>query len=105
MIYLWDPVFNEKVFYEDSLEGKDAKVREIMISSWTSFASFGNPTPSSEFSKFNWTTSIDFPLENYLDISGPEPKMKQFNDKIIKRMKFWETLEPFNHYFKTEKSL
>ena len=96
MIYLWDPVFNEKVFYEDSLEGKDAKVREIMISSWTNFASFGNPTPSSEFSKFNWTTSIDFPLENYLDISGPEPMMKQFNDNIIRRMKFWETLEPFS---------
>ena len=96
LIYLWDPVFNEKVFYEDSLENKDAKVREIMISSWTNFASFGNPTPSSEFSKFNWTTSIDFPLEYYLDISGPEPMMKQFNDNIIRRMKFWETLEPFS---------
>ena len=76
----------------DSVEGDDAKVRDMMSSAWTTFAKTGDPTPPG--SEFSWTSVSTANSHEFLDINGPNPVMTT-DVAIDKRMEFWEQLDVY----------
>ena len=66
----------------------DLQVRDTMLSAWTDFATYGDPTPPGKFDD-SWTPLKDISYFQYWNISGPNPQMDQ-SDYIQERMQFWE---------------
>ena len=65
-------------------------VRDIMITAWTNFAKYGNPTPDTN-SGLSWTPTRINPdfTQNYWNISGTSPQMATSRD-IQARMDLWK---------------
>ena len=79
-------------FEELPFPQNDSMVRDIMITAWTNFAKYGNPTPDPN-SGLSWTptrSNPDFP-QNYWNISGTSPQMAT-NQDIQARMDLWKQI-------------
>ena len=80
LLYLWDPVSP----LGNISQPLDLQVRESVVSAWTNFATFGNPTPPG--SNVLWEPSDV--SHNYWNISGLTPSMGH-SVEIDKRMEKW----------------
>ena len=91
LLYLFDPVFQYLGVDPDApvLTGTDLEVSDLMISAWTNFAAFGDPTPP-DMLDVTWLPAEPGNLQ-YLNISGPNPQMA-YADNIRDRMQFWTEL-------------
>merc|ERR1712013_387667 len=91
LLYLFDPVFQYLGVDPDApvLTGTDLEVSDLMISAWTNFAAFGDPTPP-DMLDVTWVPAEPGNLQ-YLNISGPIPQMA-YADNIRDRMQFWTEL-------------
>jgi len=67
---------------------EDQKMTELMVTYWTNFAKYGNPTPFKIVDASNWTP-VQPGKKNYLDLQ-PEPVMKQNLEP--ERMLFWDRM-------------
>ena len=67
-------------------------VKEFMVSAWTNFAVYGDPAPPG--SKFSWEPSGQANV--FMNISGANPQVMQFNENIENRMKFWENITTYH---------
>ena len=77
------------LFPNDSLETtEEINVKDFMISSWINFATFGDPTPPG--SLFTWLPSKSANM--FMNISGSNPQMTEFNENLQNRMNFWQNL-------------
>ena len=78
-------------FEELPFPQNDQIVREIMISAWTNFAKYGNPTPPPvpDFG-LNWTPAWP-ELQHFWNISGTSPQMAT-NQGIQARMDLWKQI-------------
>jgi len=85
LLYLFkSPIYDEGVeFTED-----DTKMIDLMVTYWSNFAKYGNPTPFKDAGIANWTP-VQPNQKNYLDIQL-EPSMKK--DLAAERMLFWERM-------------
>ena len=84
LFYLWEPLFG----LDDLSFSKDEElVRDVMTSSWTNFAIYGDPTPPG--SGLSWTPLSPDLLCNYWNISGPNPIMAT-SQEIMDRMSMWD---------------
>ena len=63
-------------------------VKDFMVSSWVNFAIYGDPTPPG--STYSWTPSMQANV--FMNISGFNPQVMEFNDNLKNRMKFWQNL-------------
>ena len=46
LIYMWEPLFEHaRETWFGPLSGNDLVMREMMLSTWTNFAIYGDPTP------------------------------------------------------------
>ena len=81
-IYLWDPVFGINL----PLLAADKAVRDLMVSAWTNFATYGDPTPPN--SGLSWTPLKSISDFQYWNISGPNPIMSS-SEEILSRMNIW----------------
>ena len=90
LIYLWDPVvqFGDEPIL-GPLTNDDALMRDILTSSFSNFAIFGNPTPLG--SEMFWTPVVTETYQQYWNISGPEPIMAT-NAEIQERMTLWDEI-------------
>ena len=59
-----------------------------MVTSWTNFAKFGDPTPP-DSNLTPWIPITDQEPQNYWNISGPVPEMS-YSKYIEDRMNLWE---------------
>ena len=91
LLYLFDPVFQYLGVDPDApvLTGTDLEVSDLMISAWTNFAIFGDPTPP-DMLDVTWLP-IGPGNFQYLNISSPNPQMA-YADNIRDRMEFWTEL-------------
>ena len=85
LIYVWELAYGDIGFYP--LSGDDRLVRETMVTTWTNFAKYGDPSPPG--STFSWTPEVSNTIHHYLNISGPMPVMAT-NQHIQERMALWE---------------
>ena len=87
LIYLWEPVFSS---LQDSnlgpLTGNDLLMREILLSAWTNFATYGDPTPPD--SGFDWQPQQPNTQHLYWYISNLEPTMST-TQSIQERWNLW----------------
>jgi len=85
LLYLFkSPIYDEGVeFTED-----DTKMIDLMVTYWSNFAKYGNPTPFKDAGIANWTP-VQPDQKNYLDIQL-EPSMKK--NLAAERMLFWERM-------------
>merc|ERR1711881_365798 len=85
LLYLFkSPIFDEGIeFTED-----DTKMIDLMVTYWSNFAKYGNPTPFKDAGIANWTP-VQPDQKNYLDIQL-EPSMK--TNLAAERMLFWERM-------------
>merc|ERR1712110_1367495 len=85
LLYLFkSPIYDEGVeFTED-----DTKMIDLMVTYWSNFAKYGNPTPFKDAGIANWTP-VQPDQKNYLDIQL-EPSMK--TNLAAERMLFWERM-------------
>ena len=88
LIYLWEPVFSS---LQDSnlgpLIGNDLLMREILLSAWTNFATYGDPTPPD--SGFDWQPQQPNTQHLYWYISNENSNPSEcnhFKDKITTRI-------------------
>jgi carboxylesterase type B len=82
-------LFDSQFFGLKPLEGKDLEISKQLLTVWTNFAKFGEPTPKNDdIVKVNWekVTKENF---HYLDI-GSDLVMKQ--NYLPERMKLWKNL-------------
>jgi len=84
LIYMWDlpglPPLNED----------DALIRDIMVTAWTNFAAYGEPTLADSESPWVEQTCSEC-LQSYWNISGPNPAMAT-SQAINERMEFWNSI-------------
>merc|ERR1711881_207083 len=80
---LYDEFFEGVEFTED-----DKKMIDLMVTLWSNFAKYGNPTPFKNAGIANWTP-VQPDQKNYLDLQL-EPSMKK--DLTPERMMFWERM-------------
>lgn len=89
LLYLFEPIFGNSGWDSDTntLTGSDLEVSDWLVSAWTNFATFGDPTPPSDTQQSVW-----LPAEpgnyHYLNISGSNPGMEYAED-IELRIQFW----------------
>merc|ERR1719228_2337427 len=85
MLYLFDPLHHHDL---QDMNQSDENIRELLVSLWTNFAKYGDPTPPG-------TTTISWAqVENsgmYLNISGTVPSMEK-RELYENRMQFWSTV-------------
>jgi len=92
LLYLFDPIFGNSGWDSDTnnLTGSDLEVSNWLVSAWTNFATFGDPTPPSATQETVW-----LPAEpgnyHYINISGPNPSMEYAED-IKFRVQLWTEL-------------
>merc|ERR1711881_427966 len=72
----------------DEFNEDDKKMIDLMVTYWSNFAKYGNPTPFKNAGIANWTP-VRPDQKNYLDLQL-EPSMKK--DLIPERMLFWERM-------------
>ncbi len=90
LFYLFDPVypsFGELVFDET-----ETLLKKEMVTAWTNFARYGDPTPPNSGQFWSPVTSID-DITHFWNISGPYPAMDT-NEYINERMSLWSSLLP-----------
>jgi hypothetical protein len=85
LFYLFDPLYHLDL---EDLPESDKSTRELLVSSWTSFVKFGDPSPPG--SGMSWTP-VDAGSRLYLNISGTHPFMERSQD-YDNRMQFWATV-------------
>ena len=90
LYYLWNPVLGMELH----LPEEDMSVREVMVTAWSNFAIYGDPTPQD--SGLSWTES-DSDLR-YWNISGPLPCMDS-SKEIQERMLLWDQVVGQNSSF------
>jgi len=66
----------------------DRRMREIMVTYWTNFARYGNPSPFKKTGIPAWTPVKQGKM-NYMDLS-PSPEMKE--ELAAERMMFWQRM-------------
>ena len=76
-------------FEELPFPQNDKMVREIMVTAWTNFAKYGNPTPDPN-SGLSWTPAWSI-LQHFWNISGTSPQMAT-NQEIQARMDLWKQI-------------
>ena len=77
------------LFQDNTLETvEEMDVKEFMISSWINFATYGDPTPPG--SNYSWIPSSE--ANSFMNISGSNPQMMDFNPDLKSRMDFWQSL-------------
>ena len=88
LIYLWNPIFQsgDKPIL-GPLTNEDATVRDIMISAWTNFAIYGDPTPPD--SDLSWTPLAPDSEHQYWNIFGSSPVMAT-SQELQERMALWD---------------
>jgi carboxylesterase type B len=67
----------------------DTKMIDLMVTYWSNFAKYGNPSPFRDASVANWTP-VRPDQKNYLDLQL-EPSMKK--NLAAERMLFWERMK------------
>lgn len=92
LIYLFDPVFQKWGLDPDAgvLTGTDLEVADLMVSAWTNFATFGDPTPPSDTQMITWLPASPG-IYQYLNISGTDAHM-EYSEDVKARMEFWTEL-------------
>jgi len=85
LFYLFDPISHLDM---SDLPSEDQHIRSLLISSWTNFAKYGDPSPPG--SNFLWTP-VGADNGKYLNISGTDPTMER-SDEYSNRMEFWSAL-------------
>jgi carboxylesterase type B len=82
-------LFKSSLFvdFEEQTE-EDQKMTELMVTYWTNFAKYGNPTPFKIANASNWTP-VQTGQKNYLDLQI-EPTMKENLEP--ERMLFWDRM-------------
>ena len=66
--------------------GYDILMREILLTAWVNFASYGDPTPPNSF--FDWLPQTPDSEHLFWNISGIEPTMST-NKDIQERWDLW----------------
>ena len=80
-LYMWEYGLN--FTYEDAL------VRDMITTTLTNFAKFGDPTPPN--SGLSWAPRPNDLVHHFFNISGPEPKMAT-DENIERRMELWDKI-------------
>ena len=86
MIYMWEIGNYTTGWNVGPLNEQDKAVRDMMVSTWTNFATLGDPTPDPNLS---WSPQAPDLEPQYWDISGSVPVMTS-NLDIQKRMALWD---------------
>ena len=90
LIYFWEPVLSlNEGFGPYPLTGNDLIMRDILVSAWTNFAKFGDPTPPD--SGFEWQPQKPNSEHLFWYISSLEPSMGTSKD-IEERWTLWNNL-------------
>eukprot|EP00091_Calanus_sinicus_P005465 TRINITY_DN15902_c0_g1_i1.p1 TRINITY_DN15902_c0_g1~~TRINITY_DN15902_c0_g1_i1.p1 ORF type:complete len:294 (+),score=71.62 TRINITY_DN15902_c0_g1_i1:36-917(+) len=85
LFYLFDPLYHMDL---EDLPSSDRSISKLLVSSWTSFAKYGDPSPPG--SGISWTpVAVDSRL--YLNISGTDPVMER-SQEYQDRMQFWSSV-------------
>ena len=79
----WEPFYHLDL---DPLTGDDLLMRDILLSAWVNFASYGDPTPPD--SGLYWSPQKPDSEHLFWYISGLEPKMNTTQD-IQGRWNIW----------------
>jgi len=84
-LYLFDPLY-----YWDlhDLNENDTNIRDLLVSYWTNFAKYGDPTPPG--SDHSWA-AVNTDSWMYFNISGTNPGMQR-SQEYQDRMNFWSTV-------------
>ena len=84
MLNLFDPLH----YYDlHDMNHSDENIRELLVSLWTNFAKYGDPTPPG--SSISWAQVEDSGM--YFNISGTVPRMEK-RELYKDRMQFWSTV-------------
>lgn len=90
LIYFWEPLFS---LVEDSglgpLTGVDISMREILLSAWINFATYGDPTPPD--SGFDWLPQAPNTQHLFWYISNSGPTMST-TQGIEERWDLWNNI-------------
>ena len=90
LIYFWEPFLElNGEFGPFPLTGNDLIMRDIMVSAWTNFAKFGDPTPPD--SGFEWQPQKPNSEHLFWYISSLEPSMGT-SKNIEERWTLWNNL-------------
>jgi len=94
LLYLWEPVF--RFIPEDApFNEEDSLLREVMVTAWTNFAKFGDPSSINVYGpSWNWTPLKEGLPHSFLNISSPMAPLLEMetNKQINDRMDFWAQL-------------
>ncbi|KAK4880302.1 hypothetical protein RN001_008448 [Aquatica leii] len=99
-------LYSPAIFHRPLTSFSDIMMSYNMVQMWTSFATFGNPSPNNKFVKYDWKplvglygkTRVNSSDLQFLYMEGPNAnsqnllKFEMRNDFFVKRMKFWDNL-------------
>ena len=85
IVYQWEPVGGSLNWNVDPLTPEEASIRDTIVTAWTNFAKYGDPTPAS----WSWIPQAPNSEHQYWNISGPKPHMDT-SSYIQERMALWE---------------
>jgi len=88
LLYLFNSNLITSLLPDVEWNEDDFKMKELMLTYWTNFAKYGNPTPFKMVDVSNWNSVYDGQM-NYLDLK-PEPEMKQSLEP--ERMLLWDRM-------------
>ena len=92
LIYMWEPFYTGTLGGDTGigpLSGEDLVVRDLLLSAWTNFASYGDPTPPNTGSA--WLPQMPNSDHLFWYISSPEPTMST-TQEIQDRWTLWNDL-------------
>ena len=90
LIYMWEPLFESLGDYPiGPLSGNDIVMREMMLETWTNFATYGDPTPPD--SGLDWLPQLSNSEHLFWYISSSEPTMTT-TPEIQERWKIWHDM-------------
>ena len=87
---MWEPLFESLGDYPiGPLSGNDLVMREMMLSTWTNFATYGDPTPPD--SGLAWLPQLPNSDHLFWYISSSEPTMTT-TPEIQERWNLWHDM-------------
>ena len=87
---MWEPLFESLSDYPiGPLSGNDLVMREMMLATWTNFATYGDPTPPD--SGLGWLPQLPNSDHLFWYISSSEPTMTT-TPEIQERWKIWHDM-------------
>ena len=85
VVYQWEPVGGSLNWNNEPLTPEEASITDTIITAWTNFAKYGDPTPAT----WSWIPQAPNSEHQYWNISGPVPHMDT-SSYIKERMALWE---------------